>query len=237
MEDTAYRAGHRGRVRERFDATGDLRGWSDADVLELLLFSCVPRRDTKALAHRLLDAFGSLHGVLDAPRSALLAVPGVGEAAASFLKLMPAVTRRYLESFESDAVLASPEACEAFFRPRMAGLATETLMMAGLDAAGRVTKCTTLSAGRVDRALVDVRLAVTELLNCGATAAVLCHNHPGGVAAPSREDACLTQMLADAFAPVDVRLAEHLILAGDDWFAFSRHEKTRGLLLPSRPEA
>ncbi len=232
MEDTSYHAGHRQRVRARFDATGDLQGWSDADVLELLLFSCIPRADTKALAHRLIDAFGSLHGVLDAPRGALLSVPGVGEAVASFLKLMPAVTRRYLDSFSADAVLSSPADCAAFFRPRMTALRTETLLLAGLDPAGRVTKCTVLAAGRVDRASLDARLAVTELLGCGADAAVLCHNHPDGVCAPSREDVALTRRLAGALALVDVRLVEHVIFAGDDWFAFSSAEKTRAALTP-----
>lgn len=214
--------GHRDRMKQRFLDHG-LDNFNDHNVLELLLFFAIPRRDTNALAHELMDRFGSLAGVFEAEPEALMTVPGVGEKAATLLHLVPEAARRYLmDKSETGTVLASSAAVGAYFIPRFINSWTEQVYMACLDAKLKVIHCSCLNAGSsAVSARVDVRTVVQTAILKNATAVVLAHNHTSGIAIPSPEDEYVTRQVEQALSLVGVTLLDHIIVAGDDFVSLA----------------
>ncbi len=209
--------GHRERMRQRFRETG-LEGFQEHEVLEMLLFFAIPYRDTNALAHRLLEEFGSLAAVCDAPAEKLRAFPGVGENAATLLNLISPLTRRYLISAEGPAgALDSIERLGRFLVPRFRGLRREVVYLLCLDAKYKPLQCTRLGEGGISFAHVDLRQVVELALESRAVYVVLAHNHTSGVALPSEDDRYTTQALKKRLAALDIILRDHIIVAEDDF--------------------
>ena len=210
--------GHRQRLKQRFAEQG-LDSFTQYQALELLLFYIIPRQDTNELAHRLLDRFGSFAQVLDADAEELQAVKGIGENAATYLKLFPAVARYYLEDKTrlDDQPLLTTEACGKYLMPKFLGRSNETVYLLCLDAKGKAICCRMVGEGGINSAGVPVRRIVEIALAAKATTVVLARNHPSGIALPSAEDVSATQRVATALAAVDVILADHLVIADDDF--------------------
>lgn len=209
--------GHRQRMKERFRGHG-LDNFNDINALELLLFYAAPRRDTNALAHALLDRFGSFSAVLEADEQELLAVPGVGENAVTLLRLIPAVSRRYLlDKSPADEPVNSAEAAGRYFLPKFMYETDEVVYALLLDARGRPIHCETLSRGTVDAAEINARKLAELALQHRASSVLLAHNHRSGVALPSVEDETVTARLARALDLLGVELSDHIIVAGSSY--------------------
>lgn len=205
--------GHRNRVKERFLKEGVLR-MQEHEVLEFLLFYCIPRRDTNVIAHNLINRFGSLAKALDAPLRELKKVDGIGDNAAVFLQLVKAICGYYSISKGKEArALSSIEACAAYIKPYLHGLKDETVMMLCLDAKCMVIDCLKVGEGSVNTAAVPIRKIVDMAIATNAVSVVLAHNHPGGLALPSLEDVATTKEIARALRYVDVVLSDHIIVA------------------------
>ena len=221
MEDTSMHTGHRARLKAQFLQSG-LDALTDIQVLELLLFYANPRRDTNPIAHRLLNQFGSLSAVLDAPPELLGKVSGVGENAALLLHLVPCVCRRYLIDRASyEQILDSTEKAGAFLVPYFFGARDEMVYLLCLDAKCKVLDCRMLSVGGVNTASVSVRKIVEAALACNATSVVLAHNHTSGIALPSKEDEATTRQIRTALDAVGILLADHIIVADDDFVSMA----------------
>ena len=216
--------GHREKMRRRFRETG-LEGFADHEALELLLYYAIPRRDTNELAHRLMDDFGSLAGVLDASAQELQQVEGVGENTAAFLKLLPELTRVYYSQKQQDLCLASTEQAGRFLLPRFIGRQEETVLLTCLDGKCRVLSCTVLHKGSLNSSEVNVRKLLTAALKHNAAAVILAHNHPGGVALPSPEDIQTTRRVAMALQAVEIVLVDHIIVADDDYVSIAQSDE------------
>lgn len=211
--------GHRQRLKERFLLEG-LDNFNELQVLELLLFYAIPRQDTNPLAHRLLDRFGSLHQVLEAPASELQKVDGVGPNAAVFLRLITEVGRYYLVNRAmQNTVLNTVEKCGDFLLPYFHGRRNETVFMLCLDAKCKLLCCKEVSEGSVNSAGVSPRKVVELALAANATTVILAHNHPSGLAVPSGEDVQTTQRIAAALSGVEITLADHIIVADGDYIS------------------
>ena len=209
--------GHRGRVKRRFLANG-LDGFDEHTMLELLLFYSIPRADVNPLAHSLIAKFGSLAGVFDAPVEELTAVEGVSENTATLIKLVPQIARQYMMSkARFDDVLSTTEKAGAFLVPCFLGERDETVYMVCLDAKKKVLSCKRLFSGSPNISLLSVRKIVENALSSTATYVIIAHNHPSGIALPSREDIETTIRIQEALAGVDVELADHIIVADDDF--------------------
>ena len=209
--------GHRQRMKDRFRAEG-LDHFSDIQVLELLLFYCIPRKDTNPIAHALLERFGSLSQVLDAPIGELAKVPGMGKSAATFLSLTTAVGRYYqVDRAMNVEILTSIEACGRYLVPFFYGRRNETVFLLCLDAKCKVLCCKEIGEGSVNSAGVPIRRIVEAALGVNATTVILAHNHPSGIAVPSGEDVQATQRVAAALSTVDIALADHILVADDDF--------------------
>ena len=217
MPDTSLHKGHRDRLKSRFLEEG-LDGFTDIQVLELLLFFVIPRRDTNPIAHNLLNRFGSLTQVLEADVEELKKVEGIGQEAAVFLHLMPAAGRYYLvDKTMQCKVLKTIDQCGEYLLPYFFGRKVETVFLLCLDAKCKVLCCKEVGEGSVNSAGISIRKIVETALGANATSVVLAHNHPSGVAVPSYEDVQTTHRIASALRAVDVHLVDHIVVADDDF--------------------
>ena len=214
--------GHRQRLKDRFRQEG-LDKFDEIQVLELLLFYAIPQRDTNPLAHRLLEHFGSLAQVLEAPAEELEKVSGVGANVATLLSLTTALARYYMVSRGNQtAVLTSTEMCGDYLLPYFVGRRNETVFLLCLDAKCKVLGCKEVGEGSVNSASVPIRRIVEMALSMNATSVVLAHNHPSGLAIPSGEDVQTTRRLAAALDTVDITLADHIVVADDDYVSLAQ---------------
>jgi len=212
--------GHRKRIRTRFLRHG-LDGFADYEALELMLTWLIPRRDVKPLAKQLLRDFGSVRGVLDAPREALLAVGGIGETAATGILFMRSLIDRYLlERSREDPLPADLRPLKDYCRSRLGREAVEVFHVFFLDTGRRLLGELELERGTLDRAAVYPRQVIDAAMRHGASHVVLAHNHPNDEVEPSHNDKVLTEAIVLAGAPLDIHVLDHLIVSPEKLFSF-----------------
>ena len=227
-KEPSVHAGHRERIRERFLKEG-LDGFSQHEVLELLLTYAIPQKDVNPLAHALIDQFGSLSGVLDADESDLLQVSGIGKKAASLLCLMPHLLGYYMKNAMGERPMitnllqARQYASTLFF-----GVHEERFYMICLDKQGRVTYTQLLQKGTVDEVPIYPRTVVEIAIRHHACCVVLMRNHPGGTCQPSQADYDATNAVIDALRPVGIGVVDHLILGGEHVYSMTQSSEGAG---------
>lgn len=221
--------GHRARRKQQYRDFG-LDVLADHEALELLLFYALPRVDANPVAHRLLQRFGSLDGVFSAPLHELRSVEGVGENAATLLSLiLPLARRARTLSTRQPAILDSTRRAGDYFVELFFGMREERLYEACLDAKGKLLRCSVVAEGNVDAVSLNLRRIVELAFQSNASAVILSHNHPSGVALPSADDNKTTLLVWDALHKVGVDLIDHIIVADGDFVSL----RDNGLL-PSR---
>ena len=209
--------GHRQRLKDRFLREG-LDNFEDLYVLELLLYYAIPQKDTNPIAHALLAHFGSLTAVFESTPEELQKVPGIGKNAATFLALIPQVGRYYqIKRAEPGEILRTISQCGNYLVPYFYGRENETVFLLCLDAKCKVLGCKLVGEGSVNSANIPVRRVVEIALNTNATTVVLAHNHPSGLALPSHDDIETTLRVAKAMDAVEITLADHIVVADDDF--------------------
>jgi len=210
-------------MKDRF-LTHGLENFDDHNVLELVLFYALPQGDVNQLAHELLNRFGKLSDVFDAPIEELKKVSGVGDNTATLIKLIPQVSRRYMisRSISGDDIhLTDSKSAGRFIVPFFYGEREETVYMVCLDAKCKVINCRLMFRGEVNSANVSMRKIVENALAYKATSVILAHNHPSGIAIPSREDERTTERVMDALRAVDITLADHIVVADEDFVSMA----------------
>ena len=214
--------GHRQRLKDRFRAEG-LDHFDERHVLELLLFYCVPRQDTAPLAQRLLDHFGTVSQVLEASIEELEKVSGVGYNVSTLLALIPELSRYYMVNRTMNhEILNTTDLCGNYMMQRFHGRRNETVFLLCLDAKCKVLCCREVGEGSVNSANIPIRRIVEMALGVNATTVVLAHNHPSGLAIPSDEDIHTTRRIAAALDTVEIRLADHIVVADDDFVSLAQ---------------
>ncbi len=213
--------GHRQRLKKRFRLDG-LDKFEDHTALELLLFYALPQHDTNPLAHALMDHFGKLAAVFDAPMEDLMKVKGVGENTALLIKLIPQMSRKYLVS-KADNVICLNTTCKAgkYLLPRFYAHRNEVVYIVCLDAKCKVLGCIQLFEGNVNSANVSIRKIIETALSFNATSVILAHNHTSGIALPSADDEKTTILIKNALESVSIRLSDHIIIADDDFVSMA----------------
>lgn len=212
----AIHTGHRGRVKEEFLTRG-VEGWPDHRIVELLLFYAIPQGDVNPLAHELVDRFGSLEGVLDALPEELMKVKGMGEHSVTLLKLIPAVTGRYLEGRTGPGTIIHT-AAEAghVLAPYFYGVRNEMVYILCLDAKEKLLGVKKISEGNNTNSDVTIRRVAEECLALRASFCYLAHNHVSDIALPSPADMNTTSVVRAALEPLGVHLVDHLVFSDGD---------------------
>ena len=188
---------------------------SEAELLAIWLRHGTSGMNALDLARSLLVRFGSLRSVLTAERGALCRQPGIGPARwAELQAALEIVRRHHLERLQSGPVLAGPRTARDYLIARLRDRDHEVFCCLWLDNRHRVIACDELFRGTIDGASVHPREVVKQALAQNAAAVILAHNHPSGVAEPSQADELITHRLKDALAIVDIRVLDHLIVAG-----------------------
>ncbi len=205
-------SGHRQRLRERF-RKGGADALPDYELLELVLFRALPRRDTKGIAKRLLARFGSFAEVVNAPDPRLKEVDGVGDSVVTELKLVRAAALRMMRSeLVQRPALASSKQVLDYLLAAQSYEHREQLRILFLDKRNRLIADEVQQQGTVDHTPVYVREVVKRALELSATAIILVHNHPSGDPTPSRADVDMTKQIVATAAPLGIAVHDHIIV-------------------------
>lgn len=214
--------GHRGRMRTRLLTAGP-DAVADHELLEMVLFLALPRRDTKPIARALLGRFGSFAGVISAPLPELCAVEGMGEAGAAALKLVQAAAQRLSRAELRDRpVLSDWQRLMDYLSVMLARERVEQFRILFLDSRNCLVADEAQARGTVNHTPVYPREVVRRALELHATAVILVHNHPSGDPAPSAEDVAMTQAIVRAAGVLSVVVHDHVIVGNGRWFSFRR---------------
>ncbi|MEM7193237.1 MAG: DNA repair protein RadC [Pseudomonadota bacterium] len=212
--------GHRERLRKRFRDSGG-HTLPDYELLELVLFRAMPRRDTKPLAKAVLARFGSFAEAMNAPDDLLLEVPGLGDAAVTEIKLVRAAALRLMRGEVLERpVMSSWQGVIDYCRAAMGFEAKEQFRILFLDKRNQIIADEVQQEGTVDHTPVYVREVVKRALELSATAIVLVHNHPSGDPTPSRADIEMTKQIVAAAKPLGVVIHDHIIVGRDGHASF-----------------
>ena len=221
-------AGHRKRMKERFRRNGE-RAFDDCQLLELLLFYSIPQRDTNLIAHKLMERFGSLSGVLDATVEDLMEVNGISEHSALLIHMLPQVARRYRQDrLRTDQRVNSTREAGRLLEPYFYGARNEMIYLLSLDARGRVLGIDLLGEGSANFCALDIRLVSETALRRRARGVILSHCHVTGGNTPSMDDQRTTQHCMSVLKGLDILLLDHLVFADGEYTSMLQ----RGMLRP-----
>ena len=213
--------GHRQRMTDRFLSEG-LMGFEDHEVLELLLFYAIPRKNTNEIAHALLASFGSIANVFEADAENLQKVCGIGKSAAAFLKLVFEASRRYRMDFaRTRPRIRTIEDAGNYATELFLGEKLEKIIVICLDMRSNVIHTAVAGEGTIDETPFYPRKIVAEALKQNAAKVILAHNHPGGSPKPSRKDIEITAQALDLLKRLDIDLIDHIIVGRDSYMSMA----------------
>lgn len=216
--------GHREKMRDRFICDKGFENFEDHQILELLLFYANARGDTNPLAHKLIDTFGTLKGVLEARPEQLLAVDGIGKQAATLISMVVPLTRVWYRcAMEVPDRIGNSREAEDYCLSILAGERTERFYVVSLNAKCKVLGRRKISEGSLSEVSAYPRMVMETALNYNAHSVLLCHNHPGGTCAPSPEDISSTIQLQRLLNGVGILVLDHIIVAGNRTYSMIQH--------------
>ena len=226
MQDNNPHKDHRSRLRARFINEG-LNSFPNHNILELLLFYSIPRKDTNELAHQLIEKFGSLAAVFDADYNQLVNTEGVGENTAVLLKLVPCLARAYLMDKETRYPNFSDlHKLGSYLVNYFVGCTSERFVAVLLNNNIEMIDMVVISEGVVNRTSASPRKVIEAALHRNAAFIVIAHNHPDGDSRPSEDDLSLTKVFSDVCSTMEIPLVEHIVVGGNNYTGIITHESS-----------
>lgn len=204
--------GHRQRMKERFINSGGAN-FQEHEILEMLLYYSFPRIDTNSIAHTLINSFGSLSAVLDADISELIKIKGISYNTAVLIKLMPKISELYLMEEHEKDILSTSAAVKKFFIHFFVGSKNEELRIAGLNEDLTVKAKKLLYEGSINSVTLNIRKIIEFSYSNNCDKIIIGHNHPNGIARPSKDDIIATEELKTSLRRVGITLLDHIITA------------------------
>jgi len=221
--DKKLHEGHRQRVRARVLAEG-LDAFEDHQVLELILFYCIPMKDTNEIAHTMIKEFGSIASLFEAQPEDIAKRCKVSLNTAIFLSLVPSLSRRYLKAKWGDKpLLNSSTKAGEYVLSLLSGRTYEVFYVICLDSQNKVNYAALVHEGTINEAAVYPRLIVEAAIRHKAASVILAHNHPGGGMQPSKADIEVTQRIREALKAISIGTVDHVIAAGDKYYSFAEN--------------
>lgn len=224
-EDKKYHTGHRKRLRNRYIENG-IDALAEHEILELVLFYSVPRVDTKPMAHKLIDEYGSLKNVFSAPFESLRA-HGLSEASAAHIKLYSDLGAWFDRNSVNGMTLCDYNESGRFMVRELDGCSSEVLAMLMLDSKNKVLGIKIVCEGGFSNTKVSMKRIVEYCLEKKAAKIILAHNHPSGDVRPSAEDYAVTKSIENYLAGIEIELVEHFVVADGTFFGIMNHCNNR----------
>jgi DNA repair protein RadC len=218
---TPHYHGHRKRLKEKFLKSPESLG--DYELLEILLAYSIPRKDVKPIAKELLKKFGSLGEVFKAEPESLKGLNGISDNSSLLISLFKEIGSRILfTELKNRDTFDSPENVVAFASQKLSSNKEEAFMVIYLDARNKINEYEIINEGTVNKAVVYPRNVIKNALKHNATGIILVHNHPSGESEPSGNDIHLTGLISQAAGSMDIKLLDHIIVAGNSFFSFAQ---------------
>ena len=209
--------GHRQRLKNKFLENG-FQGFEPHNILELLLFYSIPRKDTNEIAHDLLNQFGSLKNVFNAELEDLIQVKGITENSATLIRMIPKIAQEYMnDSLKDGVVFDTANKIGRFFVNKFLGERNEIVYAMLLNNKYELLSVVKLHEGSVNSAMVSARKILESVVKTNAAMLVLAHNHPEGNVCPSMDDINTTADLMAAFKAFEIDLIEHFVISGNEF--------------------
>ena len=224
MDNKNVHKNHRARMKKKFLDAGSMEIFEPHEQLEMLLYYACPRKDTNALAHRLLDQFGSFSAICDASVNNLVE-SGVSEHVAILFKMIPEFSRIYINDkhYNTDKIIDFEHIGE-YLVTKFIGKDTEEVYLLLLDSKGKELYCGCVSKGSFTGSEVPIRKIVELCMRYNAYSAIIAHNHPSGSAVPSKNDIIVTRKLISTLDWIGCRLNDHMIVADGDYVSLEQSE-------------
>lgn len=217
------KTGHRERVREKIAKHG-VEGMHDYEILEFMLFSFVPRKDTKAIAKQLIAEFGSLRAVLLSSHEVLAKVPNMTRNASLFIASLPEIARRVGTSeHKNKPKLESLFQIKDYLTKLFSNMQEEAVYLLALDSLGKLKEQIKIAQGECDQCKISIKKLVINCVNLNSANVYIVHNHPVGNASPSVQDIKFTKWVKQAMEIMDINLVDHLIFSNEDIFSFRQN--------------
>ena len=207
--------GHRERMRLRFRETGSFDGFSEHEIIEMLLFYTHPRRNTNEIAHELINRFGSIAGIIEAEYDDLIKVKYITDGAATLFKMLPKFLPVYYNSKNNGMIYDNSQKLIALFEPYFVGLAHEEFRAAYFDNKLALIRNVALDSGDTSGTAVNIRKLVEIALRENAATVAIAHNHPKTASKPSSGDFNTTQQIIDVLKPMKIDFLDHIIVGED----------------------
>lgn len=233
MANKQTHEGHRERFRERIRNNG-LQCLQPHEILEYLLFSFIPRKNTNDIAHELIDKFGSLSGVINADESQLMEVSGMTHNAALFLSSLREVFEIYLaevnlmrQSIKDSKPIRTVDDAKNYLGGKMYAMREEQVEVVALDVHDKVIGNKILAYGSSSEVNVETKKVLQYAMQTGARGILIAHNHPGGNVGPSVSDDLWTLDALTVLKTINVELVDHLIFSGKNCYSYKAADKLR----------
>ena len=218
--DANVHDGHRERMRKRFNETGSFDGFSEHEIIEMLLFYTHPRRNTNEIAHELINRFGSIAGIIEAEYDDLIQVKYITDGAATLFKMIPKFLPIYYNSKNNGMIYDNSQKLITLFEPYFVGLAHEEFRAAYFDNKLALIKNIALDSGDPSGSPVNIRKLVEIALRENASTVAIAHNHPKTSSKPSTADINTTREIIDVLRPMKIDFLDHVIVGEDSTISF-----------------
>lgn len=217
-------------LKQRFVNDG-LQNFEAHNIIKLLLLYSQPQGNPDEIVNRLLERFGSISEVFDAPVPELMRVDGMNEDSAILISMIPHLSRKYIEDKSTKSEICGVENIAEFASKCFVGITTEHFLLICVDNKGTMLNYHFVAKGSVDSTNVDLRKIIYILLGSNATAAVIAHNHPRGNSMPSKKDLKTTMTIASALKPIGIKLLDNVIVSTSDYTSMAEYPKKFGCYL------
>ena len=218
--------GHRKRVKEKFEQHGFDENTPEHEVLEMLLFYSIPRRDTNTIAHNLINRFGSLCGVLEAPKEDLVEIDGISGNSALLIKLMLPIAHIYSsKKCNCQKCFKSIEQIGDFLLNKYFAYTDEVFSVISVDASGKLLGYDVVERGNLRTVGIPIRKLVETVIKRKSPCIIIAHNHPSGIALPSEYDVKTTIEIMQAMSHIDVKLLDHFIIVDGDYVSMAQSRR------------
>ncbi len=215
--------GHRQRLKDRYMESG-FSSFSDHEVLELIYFYAIPRRDTKPMAKKLLNDFGSLQAVFEASPQELMRIGNISENVAILFSLMLKTYEVYLSQEDTKVVFKNPDVVSRYLKKFFINEKRECFYIVCLDQNKKLINTLLVSEGSTNEIQVYIRNIFEVVIKTNATNVILVHNHPSGECLPSNSDILTTNEIIKSLELISVKVVDHIIMTKDDYFSFAKNK-------------